>query len=220
MLTEKRALIAGFVAAGAALILFAWLSSAVLEGGVTRFDLSVRDAIHTWASPALTSVMRLVTELGEVYFLVSVGVLLVWRLAASGRRHAALLLVLAVAGAEALDQILKVVFQRPRPPAFFGLAQPETYSFPSGHALVATVFYGVVAAVFAAREPSRGRRIALWTMAAVAAVVIGFSRVYLGVHHPSDVLAGYAGAVVWVAGVGAGYQTWLRRARSRCKRPP
>jgi len=194
-------------------MVFGWLANFVLRGGILRFDAAVRNTVHSWASPSFTWSMRVVTELGEVYFLVALGAFLVWRLAVSGRRHAALIFVWAVAGAEALDQILKFLFHRPRPGAFFGLDQPATYSFPSGHALVSTVFYGVLAAVLTVREPSRARRIAIWTFAALLAGVIGFTRVYLGVHYPSDILAGYAAAVIWVAAVSAGYRMWLRRRR-------
>ena len=199
----------------AALVLFLWMANELLRGEILRFDSTVRNAVHAWASPALTYLMLGVTELGEVPVLVVLGAILVWRLAASGRRRAAVIFVLAVAGAEALDQILKLVFQRARPAAYFGLVQPATYSFPSGHALVATIFYGVVAAILTVREPSRPRRIAIWTLAALAAGLIGLSRVYLGVHYPSDVLAGYAAAVIWVSAVRIAYRIWLRRAPGR-----
>jgi undecaprenyl-diphosphatase len=110
-----------------------------------------------------------------------------------------------------LDQILKLCFHRPRPEAFFGLAIPATYSFPSGHALTATCFYGVLAGLLAARTRPLAGKAGLWALAATLAALIGLSRVYLGVHYPSDVLAGYAAAVVWMAAVRVGYG--LRRRR-------
>jgi undecaprenyl-diphosphatase len=96
--------------------------------------------------------------------------------------------------------------------AFFGLAEPIGYSFPSGHSLVSCVFFGVLAAFAAARTESRARRWLYYIVAALMIGAIGFSRIYLGVHYLSDVLAGYAGAIVWVFSV-ASARRWRRRAR-------
>jgi undecaprenyl-diphosphatase len=103
---------------------------------------------------------------------------------------------------------LKLIFRRARPEAFFGYAEPITYSFPSGHSIVSACFYGVLAAILTARMKSRARRIAIWMAAALLAFLIGLSRIYLGVHYPSDVLAGYAAAVIWVVAVRTGYERW------------
>ncbi|MBZ5622369.1 MAG: phosphatase PAP2 family protein [Acidobacteriia bacterium] len=208
---QSRALIAGFLGAATALTFFGWLTGEVLRGASMRFDTSIRDAIHAWASAPLTYAMRGVTQLGSVGVLVTLGVLVVWRLAVQGRRRAALIFVVAVAGAEALNEILKQVVRRSRPEAFFGLSDPVTYSFPSGHSVMSACFYGVVAAILTTRMKSRAARILTWTGAAFLAAAIGFSRVYLGVHYPSDVLAGYAAAVIWVGTVRVGYEIWLRR---------
>jgi undecaprenyl-diphosphatase len=205
----------GFVAAAAALILFSWLARVALGGQSREFDAWVRDGVHQWASPSLTYVMKGFTLIGSAAFLLTGGMAVVAALARAGRKRAAVLLVTATFGAEALDQILKLLFRRPRPEAFFGLAEPMTYSFPSGHAITAACFYGVLAAILAARTSSLRLKAALWTFAALMAAAIGLSRIYLGVHYPTDVLAGYAAAVIWVAAVRAGYGIWLRRARAR-----
>jgi undecaprenyl-diphosphatase len=194
-------------------MVFAWLAHGALRGEAAAFDAAVRNAVHAWATPGLTFAMLCATQLGSAPFLIVVGALAVWRLAAAGRRHAALLLAVAALGGEALDQILKLCFHRPRPEAFFGLMDPPTYSFPSGHALTATCFYGVLAALLAARARPVAAKAGLWALAGALVALIGLSRVYMGVHYPSDVLAGYAAAVVWVAAVRAGYGVWLRRGR-------
>jgi undecaprenyl-diphosphatase len=206
-----RELIGGYVAAVAALALFGWLARDVLRNQTIRFDAAVRDAVHSLASPGLTAFFRTVTWLGSELFLVPFGALVVWRLAAAGRRHAAVLLVLAAAGGEVLDQILKLAFHRGRPASFFGYPLPESYSFPSGHSMVSVCFFGVLAALLTVRMESRARRAAVWAAAAVLALIVGLSRVYLGVHYPSDVAAGYCAAIIWVATVRAGYVMWLRR---------
>jgi undecaprenyl-diphosphatase len=192
-------------------MVFAWLANGALREQAAGFDAAVRDAVHAWATPSLTLFMLCATQLGSGPFLIAVGALAIWRLAAAGRKHAAFLLAVAAIGGEALDQILKLCFHRPRPDAFFGLTDPPTYSFPSGHALTATCFYGVLAAVLAARMRPVAAKAGVWALAAALAALIGLSRVYLGVHYPSDVLAGYAAAVVWVAAVRAGYGVWRRR---------
>jgi len=207
----NRILIVGFAAAAAGLLLFGWLATEILRGQTLAFDATVRAAIHGWASPPLTLAMRAVTQLGSSWFLVTLAALVWWRLRGQGRLHAAWLLVVAAAGAEALNETLKLVFHRHRPEPFFGLTAPFTYSFPSGHSVESACFYGALAAILTVRSGTLARRAAIWTGAALLALAVGFSRIYLGVHYPSDVLAGYAVAAIWTSAVRAGYGMWLRR---------
>jgi undecaprenyl-diphosphatase len=209
---QKLDLIAGFVGAAAALLIFGWLADQVFHHATIQFDAAVRDGVHSFASPRLTYFFRIVTEFGSEVFLVPFGAFVVWRLAAAGRRRAAILFAVAAAGAEALDYILKLVFHRTRPVVFFGLTAPHSYSFPSGHSMLSACFFGVLAAIVGVRMSSWTQRAALWLLAASATLLIGLSRIYLGVHYPSDVLAGYAAAVIWVVSVRAGYTVWLRRS--------
>jgi undecaprenyl-diphosphatase len=212
---ENRALIAGFAAAGLSLLFFGWIANQMLRGATVEFDAWARGAAQELSSPWLTWLMLRITRMGSEWLLVPIGAVIVWGLARLRRRHAAVLLVIASLGGEALNQLLKLVFARPRPEsAFFGYELPASYSFPSGHALVSACFYGSCAAIFTRPMQSKGRRIAIWVAAAAFAGLIGFSRIYLGVHYPSDVVAGYAAAIVWVGAVRAGYGYWLRR-RSR-----
>jgi undecaprenyl-diphosphatase len=206
-----RDLLAGYLAAAAALIVFGWLARDVLRHQTIHFDTVVRDWVHSFASPGLTAFFGAVTWLGSELFLLPFGALVAWQLAAAGRRHAAALLVLAALGGEVLDQVLKLTFHRGRPASFFGYPLPDTYSFPSGHSMVSICFFGVLAALLTARMESRGKRAAVWAVAAALVLIIGLSRIYLGVHYPSDVAAGYCAAIIWVAAVRAGYVVWLRR---------
>jgi membrane-associated phospholipid phosphatase len=208
---QNRDLIAGFLGAVLALVVFGWLADQVFHRATIHFDAAVRDAVHSFASPPMTLFFRVVTEFGSEKFLVPFGAFVVWRLASGGRRHGAILFAVAAAGGEALDYLLKLLFRRTRPEVFFGLTAPHTYSFPSGHAMLSACFFGVLAALVTMRVESLGRKIAVWTAAALATLIIGLSRVYLGVHYPSAVLAGYAAAVIWVFSVRAGYAVWLRR---------
>jgi membrane-associated phospholipid phosphatase len=212
---QNRDLIAGFGGAAVALIVFGWLAEQVFHRATIQFDAAVRDAVHSFASPGMTWFFRIVTEFGSEVFLVPFGALVVWRLVVAGRRHAAILFAVAAAGGETLDYLLKLLFRRTRPEVFFGLTAPHTYSFPSGHSMLSACFFGVLAALVTMRMDSRARRVAVWASAAVATLLIGLSRVYLGVHYPSDVVAGYAAAVIWVFSVRAGYEVWLRRSTEK-----
>lgn len=208
---QNRDLIAGFAGAALSLLLFGWLAEQVARHATIQFDATIRDGLHALASPGLTLAFRVITWLGSELFLIPFVALLTWRLIRSGRSHAAGLLVLATAGGEVLDTLLKLIFRRARPAVFFGLATPGTYSFPSGHSMVSACVFGTAAAILTARMTSRRNRIAVWTAAAALTLIIGMSRIYLGVHYPSDVLAGYAAAVIWVVSVRAGYGVWLKR---------
>ena len=214
MTRERQTLIAGFLSALAALLVFGWLATRMMRGEIEQFDRTVRDAVHSLASPLLTSIMRKITFMGSEMFLVPMGAVVVWRLLAASRRHAATLFVIAALGGETLNQSLKLVFSRPRPEPFFGYALPSSYSFPSGHALVSACYFGAMAAIVTRRMKNRAGKAAIWAVSGVMVFLIGTSRVYLGVHHPSDVIAGFSGAIVWVAAVAAGYGYWLRRRRN------
>jgi undecaprenyl-diphosphatase len=197
------------VAAAASLFL-AWIGNEVRLGRTAALDAAVRNAVHGWASPPLTGAMKGATQLGSTPVFIGAGLLAVWRLAAAGRKRAAVLLAVSALGGEALVQTLKLLFQRPRPEAFFGYPVPPNYSFPSGHAAIACCLYGVLAAILAARLSSHFAKASLGALAVGLAALIGFSRVYLGVHYPSDVLGGYAAAAAWIAAVRAGYAVWRR----------
>src|SRR5579871_3054461 len=146
-----RPLILGLLAAVAALLFFAWLSEEMLAGDTMHLDEQVRGWVHAQATPASTRVMRGISFIGSPGVLIAVGVLVVAGYVRGGKPRMALLFVITIAGAEVLDQILKLVFRRTRPVAFFGLAEPVGYSFPSGHSLVSCAFFGVLAAFAGAR---------------------------------------------------------------------
>jgi undecaprenyl-diphosphatase len=195
-----------FVIAAIAALIFAWLAVIVLQDTVPPFDTAVRDAIHAEDSPGLTFLMRSITLLGSGWFLWPAGTVIVYALVRSDRRREAALFAISVLGANLLDQGLKFTFHRTRPEAYFGEVQPSTYSFPSGHAFVSFCFYLTIAEVLTSPEWPRRVRVLVWACAIVITGLIGFSRVYLGVHYPTDVLAGYAGAISWLSLVRASHR--------------
>lgn len=204
-------LLCGLISALGALLFLAWLANEVLKGDTRQFDEAARALVHQHASPPLTALMRSVTVLGTPTLLLMVsGAVIILFLMLRWRR-AAVLLGTSLAGAALLNLTLKLSFQRARPTPFFATPLPHSFSFPSGHALWSFCFYGVLAAIITARIRRRLVRFLIWAVAVLLISLIGLSRVYLGVHYPSDVLAGYAAALIWVVVVALGDRLFQRR---------
>jgi len=191
-------LLTGLVCAAGALILFASLADEMAEGEVKRFDDWVRDGIHQFATPAVTFGMRGVTILGGPLFLFSLSLVVGVGFFAKKNFRAMILLIATVVGSSLLNEVLKASFHRTRPLPFFDITAPNSYSFPSGHALMSFCFYSSMAALTSRRSKNRAVRITVWALASLLMLAIGVSRIYLGVHYPSDVVAGYAAAFIWV----------------------
>lgn len=194
------------------LFLFSWIAEEVLENHTRNFDSAIRNAVHQHASPALTRAAIAASFLGEELLLVVVPLALVIFLIIRWKRAAAWLAI-TMAGALVLTFSLKLGFHRTRPTAFFGTV-PYGYSFPSGHALISFCFYGVMAGLLADRIKPLAWRITIWAVASVLVLCIGLSRIYLGVHYPTDVAAGYTAAAVWVSAM-IGIDRWRIRRRDR-----
>lgn len=189
------------IASLVALLVFVWLARQVAKGVAIGFDAGVRAFVHQNASSGLTGVMRFLSDLGEpgLLFMLGIGALIAM-LVLRWNRQAILFLIL-LSGAFVLDSTLKFTFHRTRPAPFFGTPEPHSSSFPSGHALFSICFFGVLAVIATEHVASRKARAAIWALATVLVSAIGLSRIYLGVHYPSDVVAGYAAAVFWVGAV-------------------
>jgi undecaprenyl-diphosphatase len=200
---------------------FAELADGVVEGESRRFDRAVLLWIHSHSPEWLDGPMRLVTALGYYQVVVPILVAIVLVFYLKGWRLSALLLLVSTVGGSLLTTVLKAVFGRARPELFDSGYTASFYSFPSGHATVAVGFYGALTLILAYRL----RGFARWAVATGGVslvLLIGFSRLYLGVHYPTDVLAGFLAAPLWVICVGAVYVVWLsvrglRAAESRSR---
>lgn len=189
----------------------AWLATGVIGGDTLQFDIDARDTIHRLSTPALTAAMIVASAIGQSYVLLPLLAVIVFAFWRSGHKKRAVLFVIAMAGALTIEQALKLTFRRARPQPFFDYPLPGSYSFPSGHALFSVVFFGTLAALISPSLKATWKKTLLWFAATLLAAVIGFSRVYLGVHYPTDVIAGYAAALVWVLAVAIGNHLRLRR---------
>jgi undecaprenyl-diphosphatase len=199
------AILAALIAAGLALWLFVWLGHEVLtDTPAPVLDDHFRTAIHSLSSPGLTQVMIASSRYGGPGWLAPLGVLIAVAFLIRGWRRGALLAAVTMAGAGLLDTLLKLAFGRARPTAFFDYPLPRSHSFPSGHAFFAATVFGGLAILLTGRLRSPILRAIVWIVAIFLILLIGLSRVYLGVHYPSDVVAGYAAATVWLAGVAFG----------------
>lgn len=200
----SAALIAGLLAAGAALVLVTWLGREVMEGDVLGMDEGIRALLHNLVSPTTTTIMMAASLYGGPVVLVPLALAAALAFQLRGWSRGALLVAITVAGAGLLNWLLKLSFGRVRPVAFFDYPLPGSPSFPSGHSIFAASIFGGLAALLAPRLRHPALRIAVWCLAIFLTLLVGFSRVYLGVHYPSDVLAGYSIAVIWVTAVAFG----------------
>lgn len=141
--------------------------------------------------------VRDVTALGSTSLLVMLTAASFFYLLLARRVGAAVFVLGAIAGGQVLSSLLKLGIDRPRPDLVAPLAEVYTMSFPSGHAMLAAVTYLTLGALVARAQPTRRLRIYVLSMAVFATVLVGVSRIYLGVHWPSDVLAGWCAGAAW-----------------------
>lgn len=191
-------LLLGLVTAILALIFFGWLADEALEGDARWFDDATRAAIHELASPLLTTIMRGFSFIGSTIALTVGTIFVVVRFVMRKWKREAKLFAITMIGASVLNITLKLAFKRPRPVPYFNLSPPETYSFPSGHSLTSAVFFGALAAILTAQIKSKRVRLAIWIVSTAMFLLIGLSRIYLGVHYTTDVIAGFVAALIWI----------------------
>jgi membrane-associated phospholipid phosphatase len=162
---------------------------------LVRWDVSFASWLYEHSNPTLVDAAKIVTWLGNGLFL---GVLVVWLVVALLRRNRvneALLIAIAFVGSDVVNVLLKLAFHRPRPELAF--VHLDTYSFPSGHATGAAAVYTLLAWLAMRRLSRTLSRVLVVVGAALVIVAVGFTRMYLGVHYLSDVLAGTAAGLAW-----------------------
>ena len=211
--------LAAIFAAASLLLLFGELAEDVGEGDTHRLDNAVILALGSPTDPAdrlgppwFEEMMRDVTALGSYAFIVIAVVAAVSYLLLIRKRGAALLTLAAVFGGIAISNVLKTFFDRPRP----DLEQATrvfSASFPSGHATLSAVTFLTLAVLLTRTNDDRRVKIYFLTVGVILTLLVGSSRVYLGVHYPSDVLAGWCVGSAW-AMVCWAVALWLQRRGS------
>lgn len=191
-----------FLLSGSAIaVVFTWafseLAKQVRKGSTQPFDDAIMHWVGAHQTPRLEAVMLEVTALGTgtvVGMIVLITGMFLWL---NHHRHSALLLIVATLGGLVLDNLLKIGFNRPRPQIFEWGTHAASSSFPSGHAMSSVIVYGTVAYLAARLQRNVHARILTFVLAAMIIAMISISRVYLGVHYPSDILAGVLIGIAW-----------------------
>jgi undecaprenyl-diphosphatase len=184
---------------------FADIADEVIEGDTLVFDQTVILAMrapgepsHPWGPRWLEGFGRNVTALGSAEVLTLVTLAVLGFLLLQGKTRVTVIVVIAVGGGMLLNTVLKARFARPRPAlVLLPGVLPEDASFPSGHALLAAAVYLTLGVVLAGVQPQRWLKVYVLMLAIVLTLLVGLSRVYLGVHWPTDVLAGWAAGAAW-----------------------
>lgn len=197
-------MVAAIVALGAAV---------TVSATVGQLDFAVAGELSAAATQPLTSVVLGVTTLGATQVILVVTAIGLAALATLRHWHGFMTLALSVAATELVVEVVKVLVERQRPPAEDALTQASGFSFPSGHAATAVAVYAVLALVLGRRCCDR-TRIVLAVVGGLVVLAIGASRVYLGVHYPTDVVAG------WLTGATLALASWLVVTRVRMPGAP
>jgi len=208
-------LLVGIVVAVAGTLAFAELGEWVKKGYTQRFDVAALQWLGAHHTPWLTTIMTEVTPLGTgivVMAIVGVTAAFLWH---TEHKISAQLLLAATAGNIVLNNVLKLSFDRARPNVFEWQTHAASSSFPSGHAMSATVVYGTVAYLLARLQKQAWSRAITLATAIIMIALICTTRLYLGVHYPSDVIGGIVVGLAWAAFCMATLEASLVLARRR-----
>ncbi len=187
-------LVGSFVSLTVLIAIFANLAEEVREGDTLPVDEAILEAIRTGHTPLLDLVAQVGTNLGGVIGIVALTGIALTALLVKKRYRALMQLGLGVGGAVALNIVLKNIFERARPDLWEQIVHEASYSFPSGHAMASSAL--ALSIVLIAWQ-TKWR---WWAVGAASVYVlfIGFTRMYLGVHYPSDILGGWLMSATWV----------------------
>lgn len=194
----------------------ALLAEDVVNGDpLTVVDARFSNWLHVNATPTLTRLFARITTLGSTFVASSIAVILSAFLLWRRQRYWFTAIFLSVFGGMLLNRLLKVAFQRARPTFDDPIFSFAGFSFPSGHTMTATVVYGALAAFLVAKTRSKLKKALVIAVAAVLIALVAFSRIYLGAHYLSDVLAAIAEGLAWLSLCFTGvYYFWRKKHRT------
>jgi undecaprenyl-diphosphatase len=198
-------------------VLAIWALSALLDAvldnaTLVHLDMLADARIHSFETPAGLALFTWISRIGSpasMAVLGAIGAVVLW---IRHERRLCVMWIAAFAGSAVLERTLKVLVHRSRPPYAGAALARQSFSFPSGHAMGSFIGFGMLVYVVAAQwRMSRRVRVPLVVAASIIVLLVGVSRVYLGVHYPSDVLGGYAAAAAWMAACVGGLAIALHR---------
>lgn len=170
----------------------------VVEGRADQYDDVIMETVHRIDNPNMHRVMEAITQLGSHAAIGTAAGLTALAMLRAGKKQDAWTVVVSTGGAMAINTILKNVFQRQRPQELARrIKLPKSHSFPSGHSLLSAATYPIVAHHLV-QHRSVATQAFVHTLAGATILSVGFSRVYFGVHFPSDVLGGFAAGLGWL----------------------
>ncbi|WP_066366697.1 phosphatase PAP2 family protein [Neobacillus fumarioli] len=194
----KMHLLLAFIISVFCIVGFSLISLFISDHKIISFDRTLIDQIQGLESPYLTSLMKLLTFIGSTPFVIVLSLCLIFFLYKVLHHRLELILFIgALGGTAVLNKILKHLFRRTRP-HLHRLIEATGYSFPSGHAMSAFTVYVILSFLLWRHIPSRWGRTLLIIFSTVMILGIGISRVYLGVHYPSDIIGGYLASGFWL----------------------
>ena len=192
---------AGFALAALVLGVFGWLVTDLYRGSAIPLDGSVRFAARQIQSPMWTALFLAVTKLGSTLYLAIIGgaagigfIILRWF-------RSLFIFIIAMLGQAALHHGFKWMFARPRPSALINYRAVESFSFPSGHTFASLCLYGMIAWIVTRQIENPAVTAAVWILTGILILLIAASRVYIGIHYPTDVLAALLAGSIWMAAV-------------------
>ncbi|WP_270170853.1 phosphatase PAP2 family protein [Paenibacillus sp. SYP-B4298] len=180
-------------------VAFGWLAYMVGRDAIHSFDLAIIHVIQGWEKPELTRFMEALAVIGSTrpVMLISVTAMLLLGLLLRHRKEL-ILFVFAAGGSALLNVALKNAFVRERP-TIYRIVEESGYSFPSGHAMAAFSLYGILAYLLWKHIPAKWGRVLLLAVTTLIICTMGISRIYLGVHYPSDIIGGILASGFWLA---------------------
>lgn len=211
MLSKIRSLISiirlgGLAVAALAMWGFATIAQEVLEKETYAFDTSILLYLRSLHTPLRDRVMLAFTFFGEPNLLLALSVSLGIMLWVRKHRSEATTIAVTGAGALGLNILLKQLFARARPQIWERTVEVKFYSFPSGHAMISMVIYGLLGYLLGSRFPKQ--RWWIYSLTVILVAIIGLSRLYLGVHWPTDIIAGYTAGLVWLIACIYSLEVW------------
>lgn len=197
------------------LIGFSLMAIVISLKDILAFDRVIMSFIQGLETPSLTAIMKFFTLMGSFKMIALIAIIvIIFLYIVLKHRSELILFTIVIIGARILNRFLKEFFQRTRPD-FHRLIEIGGYSFPSGHAMNAMAAYGILTFLLWRHISSRRGRTFLIVLSSLFILMIGISRIYLGVHYPSDIIAGYLASGFWVGMAIWIYQKYKEKRQAR-----